>query len=336
MLFFALFTEALHTIPLKFRPWADNTLNKLLEAGMIQCTMSTWASPVIIVPKKGLQANQGNPGEPLPLDAKLRMCCDYRKLNSKLPVDFWNYDKQGRRIVKQGINAPYPLPCIDKMFDTIRGKQYLTMLDCTGAFHGLKLSPDAAFITHLGKFEWKVAPFGLALLPSYYSKAMQDTLRGLEDFARNYMDDIIISSFTETEHLEHIRQVFQRFQEHKIKLKLAKCEFLRDKIQFLGHIIDHKGIQTIPEKTEEISKIKSPANVDEAKAFLGVLNYYRRFIPAFADLMHPIQKQLKKNVKIQFDSRMRKHVQPSQEKVITRPYAVPPRSRETMDHQNGC
>ena len=293
--------SAPYTIPLKFRPWADNTLNKLLEAGMIQCTMSTWASPVIIVPKKGLQANQGNSREPLPIDAKLRMCCDYCKLNSKLPADFWNHDKQGRRIVKQGINAPYPLPRIDEMFDTIQGKRYLTTLDCTGTFHGLKLSPDAAkksaFITHLGKFEWKVAPFGLALLPSYYSKAMQETLSGLEDFARNYMDDVIISSFTETEHLEHIRQVFQRFRDHKMKLKLAKCEFLRDKIQFLGHVIDHKGIHTIPEKTKEISKIKSPANVDEAKAFLGVLNYYCRFIPAFADLMHPIQKQLKRNVK---------------------------------------
>ena len=82
-----------------------------------------------------------------------------------------------------------------------------------------------------------------------------------------------------------------------MKLKLAKCEFLKDKIQFLGHIIDHEGIHTIPEKTKEISKIKSPANIDEAKAFLGVLNYCHRFIPAFTDLMHPIQKQLKRNVK---------------------------------------
>ena len=191
-------------------------------------------------------------------------------------------------------------PSIDEMFDTIWGKQYLTMLDCTGAFHGLKLSLDtakkSAFITHLGKFKWKVAPFRSALLPSHYSKGIQDTLSGLEDFARNYMDEVIISSFTETEHLEHIRQVFQRFREHKMKLKLANCEFLRDKIQFLGHIID-ESIRTIPEKTEEISKIKSPANVDEAKAFLGVPNYYHQFIPAFTDLMHPIQKQLKKNVK---------------------------------------
>ena len=88
--------SAPYTIPLKFRPWADNMLNKLLEAEMIQCTMSTWASPVIIVPKKGLQANQGNPREQLPLDKKLHMCCNYHKLNSKLPADFWNHNKQGR------------------------------------------------------------------------------------------------------------------------------------------------------------------------------------------------------------------------------------------------
>ena len=72
------------------------------------------------------------------------MCCDYRKLNQKLPADFWSYDKEERRIVKQGINTPYPLPCIDKMLTTIRGKQFLMTLNCMGAFHGLKLSPDAA------------------------------------------------------------------------------------------------------------------------------------------------------------------------------------------------
>ena len=86
-------------------------------------------------------------------------------------------------------------------------------LDCTGAFHGHRLSPDAAkkstFITHLGKFEWKVAPFRLALLPSYYLKAIRDTLSGLEHFARNYMDDILIASYTEKEHLDHITQVFK-------------------------------------------------------------------------------------------------------------------------------
>ena len=166
--------------------------------------MSTWASPVIIVPKKGFEVPK-DPGTPLPVTAKLRMVFDYRKLNKKLPADFWSYDKDGWRINNHRINAPYPLPHIDEMLASIRGRKFLTTLD--------RLSPDAAkksaFITHLGKFEWKVAPFGLALLPSYYSKAMQDTLSGLEDFARNYMEDILIASYTEKEHLDHITQVFE-------------------------------------------------------------------------------------------------------------------------------
>ena len=295
--------SAPYTIPLKFRPWADNTINKLLEAGMIQWTMSTGASPVIIVPKKGLEVPK-DPGTPLPVTAKLRMVCDYRKLNKKLPADLWSYDKDSQRIDNHRINAPYPLPHIDKMLALIRGRKFLMMLDCTGAFHGLRLSPDAAkkstFITHLGKFKWKVAPFGLALLPSYYLKAMQDTLSGLEDFTRNYMDDILIASYTEKEHLDNITQVFERFHKFKMKLKLAKCEFGQSEIQFLSHIINHEGIRTLPEKTEEISKIKAPRNADEVRVFLGLLNYYCRFIPAFSDLMHPIQKLLKKNVKFEW------------------------------------
>ena len=265
--------------------------------------MSTWASPVIIVPKKGLKVPK-DPGTPLPVTAKLRMVCDYRKLNKKLPADFWSYDKDSQRINNHRINAPYPLLRKDEMLASIRGRKFLMMLDCTGAFHGLRLSPDAAkksaFITHLGKFEWKVAPFGLALLPSYYSKAMQDTLSGLENFARNYMDDILIASYTEKEHFDHITQVFKRFRKFKMKLKLAKCKFGQSKIQFLSHIINHKGIRTLPEKTEEILKIKAPRNADEVRAFNGLLNYYRRFIPLFSDLMHPIQKLLKKNVKFEW------------------------------------
>ena len=85
-----------------------------------------------------------------------------------------------------------------------------------------------------------------------------------------------------------------------MKLKLTKYEFGQSKIQFLGHIINHEGIRTLPEKTEEISKIKTPRNTDKVRAFLGLLNYYRQFIPAFSDLMHPIQKLLKKNVKFEW------------------------------------
>ena len=166
--------SAPYTIPLKFRPWADNTINKLLEASMIQFTMSTKHYRNYST-QKGIK-NTKDPKIPLPVDARLRLVCDYCKLNQKLSADFWSYEKEGQRIKKQGIHVPYPLAQIDEMLASIRGRKYLTTLDCTGAFHRLKLSPDAAkksaFITHLEKFQWNVAPFGLMLLPSYYSKAM--------------------------------------------------------------------------------------------------------------------------------------------------------------------
>ena len=111
---------------------------------------------IIIVPKKGLELPK-DPKTPLPVSAKLILVYDYRKLNKKLPVDFWSYDKEGWRMEKHGINTPYPLPHIDEMLTSIRGCKFLMTLDCTGTFHGLRLSPDAAkrstFITHLGKFE---------------------------------------------------------------------------------------------------------------------------------------------------------------------------------------
>ena len=89
------------TIPLKFRPWTDNTISKLLEAGMIQYTMSTLASPIIIVPKKGLQPGPDDAENPFLVTAKLHLCCNYCKLNSKLPADFWNYNKEDRKIVNK-------------------------------------------------------------------------------------------------------------------------------------------------------------------------------------------------------------------------------------------
>ena len=87
---------------------------------------------------------------------------------------------------------------------------------------------------------------------------MQDTLSGLEDFARNYMDDILIASYTDKEHLDHITQVFERFSKFKMKLKLTKCEFGRSEIQFLGHIINHEGIRTLPEKQKKSQRSRHP------------------------------------------------------------------------------
>ena len=104
-----------------------------------------------------------------------------------------------------------------------------------------------------------------------------------------------------------------------MKLKLAKCEIGRSEIQFLGHIMNHEGIRTLPEKKEEISKIKAPRNVDKVHAFLRVLNYYHRFIPAFSDLMHLIQKLLKKNIKFEWMEECNKAFRTAKETLMRDP-----------------
>ena len=121
----------------------------------------------------------------------------------------------------------------------------------------------------------------------------------------------------------------EQFRKHNMRLKLAKCEFLKDKIQFLGHMINHKGIQTLPKKTKEISKIKAAANINETRALLGLLNYNCRFIPAFADLMQLVQKH-----EVWMDSELWRSI--AKKKTSPRPNAVPPRSKQTLDHRNRC
>ena len=148
---------------------------------------------------------------------------------------------------------------------------------------------------------------------------MQDTLSSLEDFARNYMDDVLIASYTEKEHLDHITQVFKRFHKFKMKLKLAKCEFGCSKIQFLGHIINHKGIRTLPAKTEEILKKR---HLEMPMKCVHSLDH--RFIPAFSDLMHPIQKLLKKNVKFEWTGECDKAFKPAKETLMRDPILYHP------------
>ena len=131
---------------------------------------------------------------------------------------------------------------------------------------------------------------------------MQNTLSGLKQFTMNYIDDVLIMCYTKKKHVEHIRQVSEHFQKYKMKLKLSKCEFGRNEIHSLGHMINPDRIQPLPEKNEKISKIKAPSNDDKVCALLGLLNYYCQFVPAFADLMHPIQRLLKKNVKYEWSN----------------------------------
>ena len=169
----------------------------------------------------------------------------------------------------------------------------------SGYYHiGLKDSakPKSAFVlSSLGKYQFNRVPFGLAQAPAYFQKLINDVLKGC-NFAMGYLDDIIIYSRSEKEHLEHLEEIFTRLKAAGLKLKLEKCCFFKKHIQYLGHLISADGIQPLPEKLESITKMPVPRSPKEVKQFLGLVGYYRKFAPRFADISRVLIHLTKKDM----------------------------------------
>ena len=138
--------------------------------------------------------------------------------------------------------------------------------------------------------------FRLAQAPAYFQALISKVLEGLHKFAVTYPDDIIIFSKTEEEHLEHLRIIFQRLKEARLKLKRSKCDFMKRQIQYLRHLISSDGIQPLPEKLESIKNMPAPRSPKEVKQFLGLAGYYHKFVPQFSDLSRPLIRLTRKDV----------------------------------------
>ena len=134
--------------------------------------------------------------------------------------------------------------------------------------------------------------FGLAQAPSYFQQLMNQVLQGL-DFAIAYLDDIVIFSNNEVEHLQHLETVFKRLQEAGLKLKESKYDFFRSQIHYLGHMLSAEGIQPLPEKLDSITNMPAPENQTKVKQFL--VGYYHKFVPHFSDISRPLSKLMRKD-----------------------------------------
>ena len=276
-----------YTLPLKHYNWVQREIETLERAGIIERSISPWASPVVIVPKKS------TPGEP----PRRRMCIDYRRIN-KLQPEVTKAD--GRK----GCISLIPLPKIDELYAKLKGyKVFSSLYLRSGYYHiGLKDSakPKSAFVlSSLGKYQFNRVPFGLAQAPAYFQKLINDVLKGC-NFVMGYLDDIIIYSRSEKEHLEHLEEIFTRLKAAGLKLKLEKCCFFKKHIQYLGHLILADGIQPLPEKLESIAKMPPPRNPKEVKQFLGLVGYYRKFISRFADISRVLTHLTKKDVEFKW------------------------------------
>ena len=264
-----------YNLPLKHIDWVQKELNTLEKAGVITRSVSPWASPIVIVPKRTA------PGDP----PKKRLCVDYSVINSLLPKVNKAHSKA------KGVLTLVPLPKIDEIYARLKGSKVYSGFDARSGYHHMELSakarPKSAFVTPTDKYEFTRCPFGLMQAPAYFQRLINKVLADL-DFAFGYLDDILIYSPDVPTHLVHMRQLFQRLREADLKLNREKCNFFKSHIQYLGHLISGEGIKPLPEKLESIKEMPPPTTPKEVKQFLGLIGYYRKFVPRFADVARPL------------------------------------------------
>ena len=208
-------------------------------------------------------------------DGTWRLCIDYRALNK---ITVWNR---------------YPIPRIDDLLDQLRGAKYFSKIDLKSGYHQVPIEPSdvwkTAFKAKEGLFEWLVMPFGLTNAPATFMRMMDDILRPFTNsFVVVYLDDILIFSQTWEEHLHHIRQVLQTLRQHKLCANLEKCSFGMTQVQYLGYIIDEKGVHVDPSKIQVIRDWPAPTTLTELRSFLGLANFYCRFVLGFSHITWPL------------------------------------------------
>ena len=187
-------SSRLYTLPLKHYEWVQREIGSLECAGVITKSMSKWASPIVIVPKKSA------PREP----RKRRLCVDFRKVK-ELQQEVITAGKTKGQI------SIHPLPKIDEMYVKLKGAKAFSTIDLRSRYHHIALGKSSraktAFVTPFGKYKFLMVPFGLAQAPAYFQLLMNKVIKGLK-FAMTYLDHIIILSKNELQHLEHLETVF--------------------------------------------------------------------------------------------------------------------------------
>ena len=195
----------------------------------------------------------------------------------------------------------YPLPRIDDSLAMLKKGKFFTTLDLFAGYWQIPLASDSkektAFITDSGLYEFNFMAFGLCNAPATFQRFMDATLAGLKwKSLLVYMDDIIIFSTTFDEHVKDLDEVFTRLDNANITLNINKCEFFKEKIHYLGHVVSVEGIQPSQEKIKAILNKNSPSNIKELHNWLGISSYYRAFIPNFAKLCAPLYGLLQRDI----------------------------------------
>ena len=189
---------------------------------------------------------------------------------------------------------------IDHIWAELKGARYFSSLDIGAGYHHISIHPDSrpktAFICPYDKSQWKHITYNIAHASSIFLNAVFKLFfQYLDDFLIFYVDNIMVYSKTENEHLAHLRKVFKTFCYARMKLKPSKCYFFKLHIEYLGHLISDTGIYPLEQKIQAILDLAPPTNVTQVQHILGLASYYRKFIPIFSLTVSPINPFMKKN-----------------------------------------
>ena len=254
-------------VPYAMRAKVEAELDRLRREDVIEpVKYSEWAAPLVPVLKP---------------DNTVRLCGDY-----KLTVN---------RVSKL---EQYPIPRIEDLFANLSGGEKFSKLDMSHAYHQIALDEESKkFVTvntHKGLFTYKVLPFGVSSSPAIFQRTIEGVLQGIPHVAI-FLDDILLTGRNDREHLHTLKVVLQRLQDAGLRLKRSKCTFMASEVVFLGHKVDSMGLHPISDKVRAIENAPPPSNVTELEVYLGLLNYYNKFLPNLSTVLAPVHKLMCKD-----------------------------------------
>lgn len=267
-----------HPVPLSYKALIEKELDRLVEEKVIEpITASEWGTPIVSVIKS---------------DNSLRICGNY-----KLTINKWLE------------NVRYPLPRIEEIIEKLNGGIIFTKLDLNKAYTQFLLDEEAQKITtwstHKGMFRMLRMPYGAAPSSAIFQKHLEQLLQGMPHTI-NYLDDIIITGTSLQNHKENVTRVLEKLREAGLTVKQEKCEFYQTEIEYLGYIISKDGIKKTESKVKAILKAQVPTNVKQVRSFCGLVNYYNKFVPNIAQILHPIYNLLKKETTFSWNTKCQK------------------------------
>ena len=251
-------------VPLAIRGKVEKEIDRQVAAGILEpVKFSNWATPVVPIMKK---------------DGSVRLCGDYKiTVNQASETD------------------TYPLPRIDEMLSSVAGGTVFSTLDLAQAYQQVMLDDDSkemvTITTHKGLYRVNRLPFGVASAPSMFQRIMESILQGMPG-VMVYIDDILVSGKSVEEHLQNLHAVLTKLEEAGLRLKREKCSFLMPSVEYLGYKITEKGLQPTAEKVEAVQSAPAPQDISQLKSFIGLVNYYGKFLPDLSTVLSPLYRLL--------------------------------------------